>query len=183
MFTVPAATFSSIVACRAVMRLSDWTGKDVYVQCVHLFIFVVNILTSHVLQLECAHEFSPAKLSQAVQVHQPWCAHQYGYLFQVSTLPFFSRSSIARSSRVEQSGLLWFPCFETATLRSNFTGVGNQGCRLSTWSVRRTCRVWTRSMMWIRISSTQERALCLCIKGLLTGICCLGFLRSLFPIQ
>lgn len=31
MFTVPAATFSSIVACRAVMRLSDWTGKDVYV--------------------------------------------------------------------------------------------------------------------------------------------------------
>lgn len=31
MFTVPSATFSSIVACRAVMRLSDWTGKDVYV--------------------------------------------------------------------------------------------------------------------------------------------------------
>ncbi|KAG9099768.1 hypothetical protein FRC06_004867 [Ceratobasidium sp. 370] len=31
MFTVPAATFSAIVACRAVMRLSDWTGKDVYV--------------------------------------------------------------------------------------------------------------------------------------------------------
>ncbi|QRV75162.1 hypothetical protein RhiJN_03177 [Ceratobasidium sp. AG-Ba] len=31
MFTVPAAVFSAIVACRAVMRLSDWTGQDVYI--------------------------------------------------------------------------------------------------------------------------------------------------------
>ncbi|KAG8747301.1 hypothetical protein FRC10_001480 [Ceratobasidium sp. 414] len=31
MFTVPSATFSAIVACRAVMRLSDWAAKDVYV--------------------------------------------------------------------------------------------------------------------------------------------------------
>ncbi|ELU40783.1 hypothetical protein AG1IA_05226 [Rhizoctonia solani AG-1 IA] len=32
MFTVPAAVFSAIVAMRCVRRLSDWTGKDVYVQ-------------------------------------------------------------------------------------------------------------------------------------------------------
>ncbi|QRW18053.1 hypothetical protein RhiXN_02977 [Rhizoctonia solani] len=31
MFTVPAAVFSAIVAMRCVRRLSDWTGKDVYV--------------------------------------------------------------------------------------------------------------------------------------------------------
>lgn len=32
MFTVPAATFSTIVACRAVRRLSEWAHQDVYVQ-------------------------------------------------------------------------------------------------------------------------------------------------------
>lgn len=32
MFTVPAAVFSTIVACRAVRRLSEWAHKDVYVQ-------------------------------------------------------------------------------------------------------------------------------------------------------
>ncbi|KAB5593402.1 Transmembrane protein [Ceratobasidium theobromae] len=31
MFTVPAAVFSTIVACRAVRRLSEWAHKDVYV--------------------------------------------------------------------------------------------------------------------------------------------------------
>ncbi|CUA73382.1 hypothetical protein RSOLAG22IIIB_05272 [Rhizoctonia solani] len=31
MFTVPAAVFSAIVAMRCVRRLSDWSGKDVYI--------------------------------------------------------------------------------------------------------------------------------------------------------
>ncbi|KAG8691792.1 hypothetical protein FRC11_009557 [Ceratobasidium sp. 423] len=34
MFTVPAAVFSAIVACRAVRRLSEWARQDVYIQSV-----------------------------------------------------------------------------------------------------------------------------------------------------
>ncbi|ELU43170.1 hypothetical protein AG1IA_02810 [Rhizoctonia solani AG-1 IA] len=34
MFTVPAAVFSTVVACRAVRRLSEWARQDVYIQSV-----------------------------------------------------------------------------------------------------------------------------------------------------